>query len=58
MPELPEVETVRRGIEAQVVGRRIISQTSAAFCSSAWSSAAGASNAGRGLTAWKALNVG
>ena len=23
MPELPEVETVRRGIEARVVGRRI-----------------------------------
>ena len=25
MPELPEVETVRRGIEAKVVGRKIIS---------------------------------
>ena len=23
MPELPEVETVRRGIESRVVGRRI-----------------------------------
>jgi formamidopyrimidine-DNA glycosylase len=23
MPELPEVETVRRGLQAQVVGRRI-----------------------------------
>ena len=25
MPELPEVETVRRGIESKVVGRKIIS---------------------------------
>src|SRR5579872_4453346 len=25
MPELPEVETVRRGLEARVLGRRIIS---------------------------------
>ena len=25
MPELPEVETVRRGIEAKVVGRKVTS---------------------------------
>ncbi|MEI7548802.1 MAG: DNA-formamidopyrimidine glycosylase family protein, partial [Actinomycetota bacterium] len=25
MPELPEVETVRRGLQAQVAGRRITS---------------------------------
>ena len=32
MPELPEVETTRRGIEPHVVGRRI---TSPAWCTSA-----------------------